>query len=99
MPSPAVTQLTDQFFRDVQEMVMNAVSIHSLGAMFTSTAAAMRSTAAVMRRKAPIQLCPAPRCKERAAPVYGMLCDKHKGTPKKTVSTWRAARRARKAIR
>jgi hypothetical protein len=50
----------------------------------------------LMRRKGPIQLCPVPRCKERAAPVFGMLCAKHKSTPKKLVAKYRAARRARK---
>lgn len=47
------------------------------------------------RRKGPIQLCPAPKCKNRAAPVYGMLCGDHKGAPKKTVAKWREARRAK----
>ena len=50
----------------------------------------------LMRRKGPIQLCPVPRCRERAAPVFGMLCSKHKDTPKKLVAKYRAARRARK---
>jgi hypothetical protein len=45
------------------------------------------------RRKGPIQLCPAPGCKERAAPVFRMLCKKHKGAPKATVTKWREARR------
>lgn len=49
------------------------------------------------RRKGPIQLCPAPGCKERAAPVFGMLCKKHKGTPKKVVAKWRTARKAKAA--
>lgn len=45
------------------------------------------------RKKGPIQLCPAPGCKERAAPVFGMVCKKHKGTAKATVAKWREARR------
>jgi hypothetical protein len=48
----------------------------------------------VYRRTAPIQLCPVPRCRERAAPVFHMLCSKHKDTPKKLVAQYRAARRA-----
>lgn len=49
------------------------------------------------RRKAPIQLCPSPRCRKPAAPVFGMLCSNHKDAPKRTVKQWRDARRARKA--
>lgn len=49
------------------------------------------------RRKAPIQLCPAPRCRNRAAPIFRMVCAGHKGTPLKVVHAWREARRARKA--
>jgi len=45
------------------------------------------------RKKGPIQLCPAPGCTGRAAPVFGMLCGKHKGAPKATVAKWREARR------
>lgn len=45
-----------------------------------------------MRRKGPIQLCPVPKCQNRAAPVYGMVCQKHKDTPKKLVQEYRKAR-------
>ena len=45
------------------------------------------------RRKGPIQLCPAPGCKERSAPVFSMMCKKHKDTPKATVAKWRETRR------
>lgn len=47
------------------------------------------------RKKGPIQLCPAPGCRERAAPSLRMLCKKHAGTPKTTVAKWREARRAK----
>lgn len=45
------------------------------------------------RKASPPQLCPAPKCKNKAAPVFGMLCRDHKGTPKATVAKWREARR------
>lgn len=48
------------------------------------------------RRKGPIQLCPVPGCKERAAPVFGMVCKKHKGLPKAQIKKYREARRAKK---
>jgi hypothetical protein len=49
------------------------------------------------RRKGPIQMCPVPGCGNRAAPVFGMVCAKHKNLPKATVKKYREQRRARKA--
>jgi hypothetical protein len=48
------------------------------------------------RRKGPIQLCPVPGCKNRAAPVFGMVCAKHKDLPKATIKKYREQRRAKK---
>jgi hypothetical protein len=48
------------------------------------------------RRKGPIQLCPVPGCKNRAAPVFGMVCSKHKDLPKAKIKKYREARRAKK---
>jgi hypothetical protein len=48
------------------------------------------------RRKPPIQYCPVPGCKNRAAPVFGMVCSDHKGLPKAQIKKFRAARRAEK---
>lgn len=45
------------------------------------------------RRKGPIQLCPAPGCKERSAPVFSMMCKKHKDASKTQIKKWREARR------
>lgn len=45
------------------------------------------------RKKGPIQLCPVPGCKERAAPSLGMVCAKHKGVPKAKIKKYREARR------
>jgi hypothetical protein len=52
--------------------------------------------AAGTRRKGPIQLCPVPGCKNRAAPVFGMVCAKHKDLPKALIKKYREARRAKK---
>jgi hypothetical protein len=49
------------------------------------------------RKKAPIQLCPVPGCKNPAAPIFGMVCAKHKGLPKATIKKYREARRLAKA--
>jgi hypothetical protein len=49
------------------------------------------------RKKAPIQLCPVPGCGERAAPIFGMVCAKHKDVSKAKIKQYREARRAQKA--
>jgi hypothetical protein len=49
-----------------------------------------------MRRKGPKQLCPVPGCKNPAAPVFGMVCAKHKDVPKAQIKKYREARRAKK---
>jgi hypothetical protein len=51
------------------------------------------------RRKGPIQLCPVPGCTNRAAPVFGMVCSKHKDLPKATIKKYREARRAKKVAK
>jgi hypothetical protein len=49
------------------------------------------------RRKAPPQLCPVPGCKNRAAPIFGMVCSDHKNVPKAKIKKYREARRAKKS--
>ncbi|HVY37042.1 MAG TPA: hypothetical protein VHM31_03885 [Polyangia bacterium] len=48
------------------------------------------------RRKGPIQLCPVPGCTNRAAPVFGMVCSKHKDLPKSEIKKYREQRRSQK---
>ena len=48
------------------------------------------------RRKLPRQLCPVPGCENTAAPIFGMVCAKHKDVPKVKIAKFREARRARK---
>jgi hypothetical protein len=48
------------------------------------------------RRKPPLQLCPVPGCKNAAAPVFGMVCAKHKDVAKSKIRKYREARRAKK---
>jgi|SRR3990167_8549129 len=45
------------------------------------------------RKKGPVQLCPAPGCTGRAAPIFGMVCTRHKSVPKAIVAKWREVRR------
>jgi hypothetical protein len=55
-----------------------------------------RPTSVVARRKLPRQLCPVPGCENNAAPVFGMVCAKHKDVPKSKIEKYREARRAKK---
>jgi hypothetical protein len=48
------------------------------------------------RKKAPPQLCPVPGCKNRAAPIFGMVCSTHKDVAKAKIKQYREARRAKK---
>jgi hypothetical protein len=54
------------------------------------------ATGAKPRRKGPLQLCPVPGCKKPAAPVFGMVCAKHKDLPKAKIKKFREARKAKK---
>lgn len=48
------------------------------------------------RKKAPPQLCPVPGCKNRAAPIFGMVCSTHKDVSRTKIKQYREARRAKK---
>jgi hypothetical protein len=48
-------------------------------------------------KRRPKQLCPVPGCTGLAAPVFGMVCSKHKNVSKTLVKKYRAQRRAAKA--
>jgi len=53
--------------------------------------------AAAPVRRRPKQFCPVPGCTGVAAPVFGMVCAKHKDTPKAKIKEFRAQRRAAKS--
>jgi hypothetical protein len=48
------------------------------------------------RKKSPRQLCPVPGCENPAAPVFGMVCAKHKDVQKSLIKKYREARKAKK---
>jgi hypothetical protein len=57
-----------------------------------------RAVAAKGRRKPrSVQLCPVPGCRNPAAPIFGMVCAKHKDVPKAKIRAYREVRRAKKA--
>jgi hypothetical protein len=48
------------------------------------------------RKKSPTQFCPVPGCKNPAAPIFGMVCAKHKDVAKTKIKKYREARKAKK---
>ena len=62
--------------------------------LLSASALAAISRPAKKRAK---QLCPVPGCKNPAAPVFGMVCTKHKDIPKAKIKEYREARRKAKA--
>ena len=62
----------------------------------SAASAAVPALGRKKRKKGPKQLCPVPGCKNPAAPVFGMVCAKHKDLPKAQIKKFREARRAKK---
>jgi hypothetical protein len=60
-------------------------------------AASVLAPARLPGKKRPKQLCPVPGCKNPAAPVFGMVCAKHKDMPKTKIKEYREARKKAKA--
>ena len=57
---------------------------------------AISAVAKNARKKMPPQLCPVPGCKNKAAPIFAMVCSDHKDLPKAKIKAYREARRASK---
>lgn len=85
------TTLDDAIQQIASEKVMAAIR-GTLGVAAQRTPSAKPAKS---RRKGPIQLCPVPRCSNRAAPIYSMVCAKHKDLPKATIKKFRETRRTR----
>ena len=92
-----IQKLIQKFTSDIQLAIARAAADHLIKVFDPVMRANHGSKPAtkVGRRKGPIQLCPAPGCTNRAAPVFGMVCAKHKDLPKATIKKYREARRAR----
>jgi hypothetical protein len=85
--------------RRVQEVVTAAFTG---GAVATSRrpgrpAGTSAPAASVPARRRPKQFCPVPGCTGVAAPVFGMVCAKHKDMSKAKIKEYRTQRRAAKA--
>lgn len=101
MKSPAIVTLEAELVAQLEAVCASRTRELVRAATYRFFGTAPPASAKVLpfarpRKKAPIQLCPAPACANRAAPVFGMLCAGHKNVPKATVRAWRAERRLRK---
>jgi hypothetical protein len=80
-----------------RDVVMNALGGRAPAGLRLKAAGPVALGGLRKRRKGPIQLCPVPGCSNRAAPVFGMVCSKHKDLPKSEIKKYREQRRAQKA--
>jgi hypothetical protein len=93
-----IKKLIQQFSSDIVTAVRRE-AVAEFVAKFNGPLPAVRMAPKKPRRKGPIQLCPVPGCKGRAAPVFGMVCINHKDVSKAKIKAYREARRAKKAKR
>jgi hypothetical protein len=77
-----------------RDAVLNAFGGHAPAGL--ARGAGKLTSSGRKRRKGPIQLCPVPGCSNRAAPVFGMVCSKHKDLPKAEIKKYREQRRVQK---
>ncbi len=100
-----IEKLTNEFtthlVRTIDEHIQTEISRRALAAFGGSPGrgsprGAFKLEGGKLRRKMPVQLCPVPGCKNKAAPVFGMVCRDHTGIAKKTIAKYREARRAKK---
>jgi hypothetical protein len=92
-----VQQFVDRVSAIIEQEVVSRAREAALSALDGRGSVSVRGGVVVRkRRKGPIQLCPVPGCGNRAAPVFGMVCAKHKDLPKAAIKKYRDARRAKK---
>jgi hypothetical protein len=104
-----INSLTEAFARQLASVVEQAAAARIQSAILDGLGggrgpgrppkgiAALGVAYPAVRKKAPKQLCPVPGCKNAAAPVFGMVCAKHKDVPKAKIKKYREDRRAAKA--
>jgi len=91
-----IQTLVDDFARRLQSLIENDVIDRARSAVAGALGANGVSRGFKARRKIPTQFCPVPGCKNKAAPVFGMVCAEHKSVPKAKIKKYREARRAKK---
>ena len=77
---------------------MNSIrDIISFGGLYGKTRLVKMSRevqAKKIRKPRAKQFCPVPGCKGVAAPIFGMVCSKHKDVAKSKIARYRVARKA-----
>ncbi|HXU00624.1 MAG TPA: hypothetical protein VN903_06505 [Polyangia bacterium] len=91
-----IQTLVDDFAQRLQSLIENDVIDRARSAVGLALGANGASGRFKARKKLPAQLCPVPGCKNKAAPVFGMVCAEHKSVPKAKIKKYREQRRAKK---
>src|SRR5215471_7056533 len=92
-----VQQFVDKLSSMIETEVVSRAREAALNALDGRGSVSIRGGVIIRkRRKGPIQLCPVPGCSNRAAPVFGMVCAKHKVLPQAQSRKGQRARRAKK---
>ena len=91
-----IRTLVDDFAAHLQSLIENEVIDRARTAVATALGANGSGPRLKARRKPPAQFCPVPGCKNKAAPVFGMVCAEHKDIPKAKIKKYREQRRAKK---
>jgi hypothetical protein len=98
-----VSQIVDAIEADNIRLVQDAVSVAFAGDVSTARsgrpARATAPSAVTPGRRRPKQFCPVPGCTGVAAPVFGMVCAKHKNLPKAKIKQYRTELHAAKAAK
>jgi len=88
--------LVDEFAQRLQSLIEHEVIDRARSVVAGALGANGASPGFKAKRKLPVQLCPVPGCKGKAAPVFGMVCAEHKDLPKAKIKKYREQRRAKK---
>ncbi len=100
MQTDTIESMTRQFVSTVQAAIEQMTADRIRDALGSIGGAGKRGPGrppGKAKRKLPIQYCPVPGCKNRAAPVFGMVCGTHRGVSQAKIKKYRDQRRARKA--
>jgi len=93
-------ELVNKFVLDLTSLLHNNI-YNSVSVKIAGQTKTMRlydnGEKIVAKKKRKVVLCPVRRCKSVAAPVFGMVCKKHKDVPKKVVNEFRRLRKAKAA--
>jgi hypothetical protein len=94
-----VNQIVAAVEADSVRRVQQAVTAAFTGGSVRAGRSAIVGMASAPVRRRPKQFCPVPGCTGVAAPVFGMVCTKHKDMPKAKIKEFRAQRRAAKSAK